>query len=67
LESVGLAIKPYLELELLFVCIKVNVNVAKAKAATFDFSKLPQLQRGDVQIGLLVSRQYVVLNINRFS
>ena len=51
LETVGLAMKRYPELESLFVNIGVDITTAKARAATLDLSTLPQ--RGDVQNGLL--------------
>ena len=51
LETVGLAMKRYPELESLFVRIGVDITVAKARAATLVLSTL--LQKGDVQNGLL--------------
>ena len=51
LETVGLAMKRYPELESLFVRIGVDITAAKARAATLVLSTLPQ--KGDVQNGLL--------------
>lgn len=59
LETVGLAIKRYTELESLFVRIGVDIAVAKARAATLVLSTLPPPQKGDVQNGLLAPAENV--------
>lgn len=51
LETVGLAMKRYPELEPLFVRIGVDITAAKARATTIALSTL--LHKGDVQNGLL--------------
>lgn len=54
LEYVGLAMKRYPELELVFTRIGVDIDAARAAAATLDPNDLPPPQRDDVQKGLLV-------------
>ncbi|OBT83683.1 hypothetical protein VE02_07583 [Pseudogymnoascus sp. 03VT05] len=53
LDYVGLAIKRYPELEMLFIRINVDVNAAKLRVAPLALNKLPPPARGDVQMGLL--------------
>jgi hypothetical protein len=53
LEDLGLAMKRYPELELVFNRIGVNITAAQAAAAHLDPRHLPPPQRGDVQKGLL--------------
>ena len=53
LEYVGLAIKRYAELELLFSRIGIKVDAAKVAAQNLDPNNLPFPAPGDVQEGLL--------------
>lgn len=54
LEYVGLAMKRYPELELVFSRIGLDITAAKAKAAPLDLKNLPPPQQGDVQKGLFM-------------
>jgi hypothetical protein len=53
LKYVGLAMKRYPELALLFTRIGIDVNKAKNAAINLDPNKLPLPAHGDVQEGLL--------------
>lgn len=53
LQYVGLALKRYPELELLFTRIGIDINVAKNAAINLDPNNLPRPAPGDVQEGLL--------------
>jgi hypothetical protein len=53
LTLIGLAIKRYPELELMFARMGVNIQSAKAAAQSLDPNSLGAPQLGDVQSGLL--------------
>lgn len=53
LQYIGLAMKRYPELELLFKRIDVDINGAKNAARNLDLNNLPRPAPGDVLVGLL--------------
>ena len=53
LRYIGLAMKRYPELELVFNRIEVDTRAAQAQVATEDLRRLPAPRHGDVQRGIL--------------
>jgi len=53
LQYIGLALKRYPELELMFARIGVNVTAAKQTVAQLNFNQLPAPAPGDVHRGIL--------------
>ena len=53
LQYIGLAVKRYMELELLFGRLGIDLGQAKDAARDLDPSRLPTPAPGDVQQGLL--------------
>jgi len=53
LQYIGLALKRYPELEILFQRLEIDVDEAKNAARNLDLNNLPRPAPGDVLVGLL--------------